>query len=84
MNYWDTHGIFFLIGLLLFPRITVIFISSVTGGFFFWAVFLLFPRIVIAILAASTYWHTNPVLVLIAFLLCLGGEATEKGVVVKI
>lgn len=84
MNYWEVHGIFFLLGLMLFPRLTVTFFSHLSGmGLLFWIVFLLFPRIVIAILAAYYYWDTNPVLVVIAFLVCLGGETGEKTVVQK-
>lgn len=80
-NFWDVHGIFFLAGLILFPRITVYFFSAVTGGLLFWIFFLFFPRIVIPILAAYHYWDTNPVLVVISFLVCLGGETGEKTVV---
>ena len=84
MNFWDVHGIFFLIGLVLFPRITVIFFSQITGfGLLFWIAFLIFPRIVIPILAAYYYWDTNPVLVVLAFLISLSTETGEKTVVRK-
>lgn len=81
MNFWDAHSIFFLIGLVLFPRITVVFFSQVTGGLIFWIVFLVFPRIVVPILAAYYYWDTNPVLVVLSFLICFSAETGEKTVV---
>lgn len=80
-NYWDVHGLLFLLGLTFFPRITVIFFSYVTGGLLFWIFFLLFPRLVIPILAAYHYWDTNPILVVLSFLICLGGESGEKTIV---
>jgi len=80
-SFWDVHGIFFLMGLVLIPRLTVIFFSAVTGGLLFWIAFLIFPRIVIPILAAYHYWDTNPVLVVLAFLICLSVETGEKTVV---
>lgn len=81
VNYWDVHGILFLLGLTFFPRITVLFFSGVTGGLLFWIFFLFFPRLVIPILAAYHYWDTNPILVILSFLICLGGETGEKTVV---
>ena len=81
MSFWNVHGILFLIGLTLFPRLTVILFSYVTGGVIFWGFFLLAPRLVIPILAAFHYWDTNPVLVVVSFFICLGGETGEKEVV---
>ena len=81
MNFWDVHGLLFLLGLVAFPRITVFFFSHVIGGPIFWIFFLIFPRLVIPILAAYHYWGTNPILVILSFLLCLGGETGEKTIV---
>ena len=81
MNYWDVHGLLFLLGLTFFPRITVLFFSHVTGGLLFWIFFLLFPRLVIPILAAYHYWDTNPILVILSFFISLGGESGEKSIV---
>jgi hypothetical protein len=83
MNFWEVHGIFFLLGLVFFPRITVILFSHVTGGPLFWIFFLIFPRIVIPILAAYHYWDTNPVLVVLSFVVSLSGETGEKQIVRK-
>ncbi len=81
MNFWQAHGLFFLAGLVFFPRITVVFFSNVIGGPLFWIFFLFFPRLVIPILAAYHYWDTNPILVILSFLICLGGEGGEKTIV---
>jgi len=78
MDFWHVHGIFFLLGLMIFPRITVFFFSAVTGGLIFWIFFLIIPRIFIAILAAYRYWDTNPILVVFAFLCCFSGEAVKN------
>lgn len=84
-EFWQVHGILFLLGLVFLPRITVFFFSAVTGGFLFWLGFLIFPRIFIAVLAAYYYWDTNPFLTVFAILLCLGGESAEKsGLKVKL
>lgn len=80
-NFWQVHGVLFLLGLVVFPRITVFLFSNVIAGPLFWIFFLLFPRLVIPILAAYHYWDTNPVLVVLSFLICLGGETGEKTVV---
>ena len=63
MSFWDCHGLLFLLGLMFIPRITLVFFGTVVGGPVFWSAILLFPRSMIVILAAATYWHTNPLLV---------------------
>lgn len=82
-GYWEVHGIFFLLGLLFFPRITILFFSNVAYGICLFFGIMVFPRLIIAILAAHNYWDTNPVLVIIAFMFCLLGEGAEKAVVIK-
>lgn len=88
VNFWDVHGIFFLIGLILIPRImlAILYIvgNTLMGGIFFWLGWLITPHLVIAIVATHLYWHTNPVLVIFAWLLGFGdfGELKlgfEKG-----
>ena len=78
MDYWDTHGIFFLLGLIFFPRITAIFFSAVTGGICFWVGFLFFPRLFIAVIACINFWDANPILCFIACLCALPCEVYEK------
>lgn len=77
-NFWNKHGLFFLIFITFFPRLTLLFSSVATGGFFWWLGFLFVPRILVACLATVSYFHTNPVLVIISWLVAIGGEAAEK------
>jgi hypothetical protein len=35
-NFWDFHGIFFLVFIALFPRLTLLFSSVASGGLFWW------------------------------------------------
>lgn len=78
VNYWDRHGIFFLFFVTVFPRLTLLFSSVPFGGFFWWLGFFIMPRVLVASLATVAYFHTNPVLVTIAWLVALGGEVFEK------
>ena len=81
MNFWDVHGIAFIICITLFPRLTML----VTGicfapfsGVLFWLRWVFTPRLTAAILASMFYWDTNPVLVVFAWLAALSGESSEK------
>ncbi len=80
-NYWDNHGVWFLIFITMFPRLTLLFSSVPFGGFFWWLGFFFAPRILVAILATVSYWEQNPVLVVISWLMAIGGESGEKVVV---
>ena len=53
------------------------------GGFIWWAGFFIAPRILVACLATVSYWHNNPILVVISWLIALGGESSEKFVITK-
>ncbi len=77
-NCWDKHNIFFLIFITIFPRLTLLFSSVPFGGLFWWLGFIFTPRILVAILATMAYWQHNPILVLISWLVALGGESGEK------
>lgn len=78
VDYWSLHGIGLLIGLAVFPRLTLLLSSIATGGMFWWLGWLFAPRILVAILATVAYFETNPTLVVLAWLCALGGETTEK------
>ncbi|TNE95358.1 MAG: hypothetical protein EP326_15285 [Deltaproteobacteria bacterium] len=80
-DYWNNHGVWFLIFITLFPRLTLLFSSVPFGGFFWWLGFFFAPRILVAILATLSYWEQNPVLVVISWLMAIGGESGEKVVV---
>ncbi|RLA63797.1 MAG: hypothetical protein DRQ88_06920 [Epsilonproteobacteria bacterium] len=82
-NFWDNHGLFLLIFITLFPRLTLLLSSIPFGGFFWWLGFLFAPRFLISILATIFYWNQNPILVLASWLVAIGGESGEKYWVTK-
>jgi len=77
-DYFSVHGYFLLLALATFPRLTLLISSIPFGGMGWWLGFIFFPRVLIAILATVNYFKTNPVLVVISWLVALGGEAWEK------
>lgn len=78
MNFWDVHGVFFIIFMFFFPRLTLLFSSVPLGGFFWWLGWLFAPRLLVAILATTAYWQTNTVLVVLTWIWALGLESGEK------
>jgi hypothetical protein len=78
VDFFYKHGFFFLIFITLFPRLTLLFSSVVSGGFLWWLGFIFCPRILVASLATVSYFHTNPVLVTLSWIVALGGETMEK------
>ena len=81
MNFWNEHGIIFIIFMFFFPRLTLFFSSIPFGGLFWWLGFIIAPRLLVAILATTAYWDTNQILVIITWFWAIGGEGTEKTVV---
>ena len=82
-NFWDYHGILFLLFIAFFPRLTLLFSSVATGGFVWWLGWFFAPRILVAVLATLAYWYQNPFLVCVAWLTAFGGESSEKYMFVK-
>lgn len=78
VNFWTKHGIFFLIFIFLFPRLTLFFSSVSFGGILWWLGFFFCPRLLVAVLATTSYWNTNPILVVCSWLAAFGGEGVEK------
>lgn len=80
MDYFVEHGIFLLIFLSLFPRLTllfgIIFGTFISGGFLWWLGWVLTPHLLVAILALP-YFDTNPVLVVIAWIIAFSGTGVE-------
>jgi len=83
MDYWEVHGMGFLIALMLFPRITmlVVGVCATWSCPWFWVGWVLAPRFTVAIIATTLYWDTNPVLCVIAFMMASSGDTTEKKVI---
>jgi hypothetical protein len=82
-NFWEHHGLFFLIFITLFPRLTLFFSSVPFGGLLWWLGFIFAPRLLVALLATVTYLSSNPILVLISWIVALSGESSEKYYVKK-
>lgn len=79
MDFWAHHGFLFLFGLAVFPRITLFLFANISGlGILYWLGWLIAPHLTVAILATTFYWDTNPILVIIAWFIALGGEGAEK------
>ncbi len=78
VDFFQKHGYFFLFFITFFPRLTLLFSSVVTGGVFWWLGFIFCPRVLVASLATVAYFHTNPLLVVVSWLVALGGETVEK------
>ncbi len=82
-NYWNHHGLFFLIMITIFPRLTLLFSSVPFGGLCWWLGFFFLPRYLVAVLATFAYGMVNPFLVVIAWILAIGGESSEKYIVTR-
>jgi hypothetical protein len=82
-DFWDHHGVLFLVLITLFPRLTLLFSSVAAGGLVWWLGWIFFPRYLVAILATLAYWNHNPILVVASWLIAIGGESSEKYVVVR-
>lgn len=77
MDYWDHHGIFFLLGLTFFPRIATLFFMATPFGFLAWLGWLFCPHFLVAIYSLQ-YWDHNPVLVVIAWIMAFVGSGAEE------
>jgi len=75
ITFYTNHGFLFSIGLIFFPRITMlisaIWFNMATFGFFWWLGWEITPRFVIAGMASAYYWDTNGFLVFIAWTLAV-------------
>ncbi len=77
MDFWQVHGIFFLIFITFFPRLTMLFAVSTPFGVLAWLGWLFAPHFTVAVLATEFYWHTNPILCIIAWFVALAGTGGE-------
>ena len=77
-DFWEHHGWFFLFGMSMFPRITMLIVGTVSGfgllGLFGW---LFVPHLTVAVLATNMYWQTNPILCIIAWIMAFSGTSGE-------
>lgn len=82
MDFWTEHSIFFLLGLMAFPRITLLFFAATPFGWLAWVGWLVAPHFLVAILSLP-YWDENPVLVIGAWIMAFAGTGGEAKVASK-
>jgi hypothetical protein len=78
IDFWQVHGIGFIICMFFFPRLTMLFATTVGGGPLYWIGWLFAPRLTVAIIATTCFWTTNPFLCVLTWIWALGGEGCEK------
>ena len=66
-----------LAGLAIFPRLTLLLSSILSGGFLWWLGWFICPHLLVAILATIAYSDTNIVLVVVAWIFALCGSGAE-------
>lgn len=80
-DFWAVHGWLFLFGLAFFPRLTMLFAVATPFGWLAWVGFVLWPSLLVAVLATGLYWHTNPMLCVLAWLVVVSkGSASSQAV----
>jgi hypothetical protein len=77
MDFFNDHGIFILICLAIFPRLTLLFASFAFGGWLWWLGWIFTPHLLVAILSIP-YYDSNPVLVIIAWCIAFCGTWGES------
>ncbi len=81
IDFWQVHGILFLIFITFFPRLTMLFAVTIPFGILAWLGWIFVPHLTVAILATQYYWETNPILCVIAWIVALAGTGGEAKVV---
>ena len=82
-DFWAVHGFWFILFMFFFPRLTMLFATTVGGGFLYWLGWCLLPNLTVATIATSCFWQTNPVLCVLTWFWALGGEISEKKIVLR-
>ena len=80
-DFWDYHGFLFILAMFFFPRLTMLFATTVGGGFLYWLGWLFAPRFTVAILATILFHEHNVGLLIFTWIWALSGEVTEKTVI---
>ena len=84
ISFWDAHTYDWvvLIGLALFPRITMLFIGGPLAalqwfGVLHWIGWVVAPHLLVAIVATTMYWDTDPILCVVAWFFAFAGTGGE-------
>ena len=83
-SFWDYHGMWFLIFMFFFPRLTMLFATTVTFGVLAWVGWFFVPRFVGAFYATVYYGDQNTFLCALAWIIAILGCLGEGGLVIKI
>jgi hypothetical protein len=72
MEFWSQHGLVFLIGMLLWPRMMMIYYGSIPPQSISSILeFALIPRIFLASILTPIYYDTNPTMISIYWILAV-------------
>jgi hypothetical protein len=85
IGFFEAHTLawLWLLGLAIFPRITLLFIGG-PFGFLHWLGWLFAPHLLVALMGTARYWDTNPWLCVIAWVVALVGSSGEGGAVANV
>lgn len=87
MEFWQAHGqemgLWFLLGIAIFPRITMLVAVATPFGFLAWIGWLIAPHFTVAVLATTMYWDTNPGLCIMSWVLAIVGTGSESSAAKK-
>lgn len=72
-----TFPVLLLLGLALFPRITLLFVGG-PFGVVHWLGWVFAPHLLVAILATTRYWDTDPFLCVVAWFVAFAGTGGES------
>jgi hypothetical protein len=78
MDFWQHHGVLFLIAMLFFPRLTLLLGTGIPFSVWTWLGWLIAPRFVAAYYGTYFYWDTNTLLCVLAWIaafMMAGGES---------
>ena len=81
IDFWQNHGWLFLLGCVFFPRITTLFFTTMTFGVWHILGWIFCPHFMVAFIATGLYWHTDPILCVIAWILAFNGTGVEVNAV---
>lgn len=80
LDFCDTHWWTTAFFLAVFPRLTLLIGSFATGGLLWWLGWVFTPHLLVAILAIP-FFDSNPVLVIFAWIMAIGGSGGEVTIV---
>ena len=83
MDFWSAHGIMFLIGLILWPRVLLIYFGLIPSLSIPPILsFMFVPRMFLASILTPMYWDTNSILIGIYWVIAIVLDVV--GIIMKI